>query len=98
MAIENTGDKKVVLKYIKTQKLLACAIDGLKAYLRFFPTVKWMRGEGVQMSATNTTNHTSVINSCFPPKFNHHHKDQWLASPVIMCHYFMKHSYILVRS
>ena len=40
MAIENTGDKKVVLKYIKTQKLLACAIDGLKAYLRFFPTVK----------------------------------------------------------
>ena len=40
MAIVNEGDKKVVLNYIKTQKLLACPIDGLKIYLRFFATVK----------------------------------------------------------
>ena len=40
MAIVNEGDKKVVLNYIKTQKLLASPIDGLKAlktYLCFFP-------------------------------------------------------------
>ena len=42
MAIVNEGDKKVVLNYIKTRKLLASPIDGLKTYLRFFPTVKWM--------------------------------------------------------
>ena len=39
MAIVNEGDKKVVLNYIKTQKLLASPIDGLKTYLCFFPTV-----------------------------------------------------------
>ena len=39
MAIVNEGDKKV-LNYIITQKLLASPRDGLKAYLRFFPTVK----------------------------------------------------------
>ena len=38
MAIVNKGDKKVVLNYIKTQKLLANPIDGLKTYLRFFPS------------------------------------------------------------
>ena len=92
MAIVNEGGKKVVLNYIKTQKLLASPIDGLKTSLRFFPTVKWMGGEGFQMSTINITNHASVINSCVPPKFNHYHKDRWLASPVIMCHYFMKHS------
>ena len=35
MAIVNEGNKKVVLNYIKTQKLLASPIDGLKTYLRF---------------------------------------------------------------
>ena len=40
MAIVNEGDKKVVINYIKTQKLLASPIDGLETYLRFFPTVK----------------------------------------------------------
>ena len=64
MATVNKGDKEVVLNYIKTQKLLASPIDGLKTYLRFFPTVKWMGG-GVQMSTINITNHASVINSCF---------------------------------
>ena len=36
----NEGDKKVVLNYIKTQKLLASPIDGLKALnlLMFFPS------------------------------------------------------------
>ena len=61
MTIVNESDKKVVLNYIKTQKLLASPIDGLKTYLRFFPTVKWMGGEGVQMSANNITNHNSVL-------------------------------------
>ena len=75
MAIVNEGDKKVVLNYTKTQKVLASPIDGLKTYLRFFPTVKRMRG-GVQMSTINMANHTSVINSCVPPKFNHHHKER----------------------
>ena len=42
MAIMNEGDKKVVLNYIKSRKLLASPIDGLKTYLRFFPTVKRM--------------------------------------------------------
>ena len=66
MAIVNDGDKEVVLNYIKTQKLLASPIDGLKTYLGFFPTVKWMGegGGGVQMSTINVTNHASVINSC----------------------------------
>ena len=42
MAIVNEGDKKIVLNYIKAQKLLASPIDGLKTYLSFFPTVnKW---------------------------------------------------------
>ena len=40
MAIVNKGDKKAVLNYIKAQKLLASPTDGLKTYLRFFPTVK----------------------------------------------------------
>ena len=35
MAIVNEGDKKVVLNYIKTQKLLASPIDGLKTYYVF---------------------------------------------------------------
>ena len=39
MAIVNEDDKKVVINYIKTQKLLASPIDGLKTYLCFFPTV-----------------------------------------------------------
>ena len=42
MAVVNECDKKVVLNYIKTHKLLASPIDGLKTYLHFFPTVKWM--------------------------------------------------------
>ena len=50
------------------------------------------------MSTISIANHISVINSCAPPKFNHHNKQQWLASPVIMCHYFMKHSAMHVRS
>ena len=61
MAIVNECDKKVVLNYIKTHKLLASPIVSLKAYLHFFPTVKWMGGEGVQMWAINITNHTSVL-------------------------------------
>ena len=61
MAIVNKGDKKAVLNYIKAQKLLASPTDGLKTYLRFFPTVKWMGREGVQMSAINITNHNSVL-------------------------------------
>ena len=67
MAIVNEGDKEVVLNYIKTQKLLASPIGpigGLKTYLRFLPTVKWMEGgeaEGVQMSAINITNHNAVL-------------------------------------
>ena len=40
MAIVNEGDEKVVINYIKTQKLLASPIDGLETYLRFFPRVK----------------------------------------------------------
>ena len=40
MAIVNKSNKKVVLNYIKGQKLLASPTDGLKIYLRFFPTVK----------------------------------------------------------
>ena len=40
MAILNEGDEKVVINYIKTQKLLASPIDGLKTYLRFFPIVQ----------------------------------------------------------
>ena len=40
MAILNEGDEKVVINYIKTQKLLASPIDGLETYLRFFATVK----------------------------------------------------------
>ena len=40
MAIVNEGDKKkIVLNYIKTQKLLASPIDGLKTNLCFFRTV-----------------------------------------------------------
>ena len=61
MAIVNECDKKVVLNYIKTHKLLASPIDGLKTCLHFFPTVKLMGGKGVQMSAINITNHTSVL-------------------------------------
>ena len=76
MAIVNADDKKIGLNYIKTHKLLASPTYGLETYLYFFPTVKWMGGEWVQMSAINITNHTSVINSCVPPKFNHHYKDQ----------------------
>ena len=91
MAIVNENDKKVVLNYTKTQKVLVSPTDVLKTYLHFFATVKWMGG-GVQMSTINIGNHTSVIDSCVPPKFNHHHKERWLASPVIMCHYFMKRS------
>ena len=37
MAIVNEGDKKVVLNYIRTQKLLASPISDLKTYLLFFP-------------------------------------------------------------
>ena len=40
MAIVNEGDKKVVLNYIETRKLLASPIDDLKTYLRFSPAVK----------------------------------------------------------
>ena len=40
MAIVYEGDKKVILNYIKTQKLLPSPVDGLKTYLRFVPTVK----------------------------------------------------------
>ena len=40
MAIVKGRDKKVILNYIKTRKLLASPIDGLKTYLRFFRTVK----------------------------------------------------------
>ena len=61
MAIVNEGDKEVVLNYIKTQKLLASPIDGLKTYLCFFPTVNERGGEGVQMSAIDITNLNSVM-------------------------------------
>ena len=50
MAIVNESDKKVVLNYIKTQKLLACPVDGLKTYLRFFPTVQWLGEESPDVS------------------------------------------------
>ena len=30
------------------------------------------------------TNHTSAINLCVPPKFNHHYKQQWLASQLVL--------------
>ena len=33
-------------------------------------------GEGAQMSTITIANHTSVINSCVPPKFNDHHKER----------------------
>ena len=46
MAIVNEGDKKVILNYIKTQKLLGSPIDSLKIYLRIFPAIKWMGGGG----------------------------------------------------
>ena len=39
-----------------------------------FLTVKFIRGEGVQMSTINIANQPSVKNSsCVPAKFNHHH-------------------------
>ena len=45
------------------------------------------------MSTINIANHTSVINSsCVPPKFNHHHKQQWLASPVIILWNIQRHA------
>ena len=50
VAIVNESDKKVVLNYIKTQKLLACPVDGLKTYLRFFPTVQWLGEESPDVS------------------------------------------------
>ena len=50
MTIVNESDKKIVLNYIKTQKLLACPIDDLKNYLRFSPTVQWMGEESPDVS------------------------------------------------
>ena len=29
-------------------------------------------------------NHTSPINLCVPPKFNHHYKQRWLASQLVL--------------
>ena len=62
MAIVNESEQKVVLNYIKTQKLLASPIDGLKIYLRFFPNSQTNGGgEGVQMLPIIIANHTSVL-------------------------------------
>ena len=62
MAIVNEGDKKVVLNYIKTQKLLASPIDGLKTYLCFFPTVnEWGEKESNVSHCINITNLNSVM-------------------------------------
>ena len=82
LTIVKQSDKKVILKYVKTQKLLASTLyRRLKNW--HFLTVKWIRGEGVQISTTNVANHTSAINSSVPPKFNHHYKQQWLASQLV---------------
>ena len=101
MAIVNESEQKVVLNYIKTQKLLASLIDVLKIYLRFFPNSQTNGGR----RSPDVTHYYSksyfcfinLWNLCVPPKFNHHHKDRRLASPGIMCPYFMKHSDMHVR-
>ena len=50
MAIVNEGDKKVVLNYTKTQKVLASPIDGLKTYLRFFPNSQMNEGRSADVN------------------------------------------------
>ena len=98
MAIVNESEQKVVLNYIKTQKLLASLIDVLKIYLRFFPNSQTNGGRrSPDVTHYYSKSYFCFINLCVPPKFNHHHKDRRLASPGIMFRYFMKRSDMLVR-